>query len=816
MQHYKYNKIRSYVNELLNKNEFRSAYPLVKVYPLIKKINSGIYWNRFIEGIKYYCNCDNGLKKEDKIKQLMLIYKDLSDKQKILLQDFRSQENLYDINNFFQNEHIMLSDEQLETLLLNNINVLVTARAGSGKTRTIACRTIYALEKENIKPEEILILAFNKDAAQEIRSRIKKDFNYTKIYDNNIRTFHSLAYSVVLPQEKILCDYAETKIRSSFETFLTKNVLSIILNDEYYEKIYECFHNTDEIIDYEDYKRNRNNRQLYTLNGEKVKSNGEKYIADFLFEHGINYQYEKVLTQRTHKYSYNTPKYKLYRPDFTIYSNNKKYIIEHWGIDENDPDKIVPDFWNKTWDEYKQEMEWKRQIVRNREEILIETSICDLKNGRAVFESLLKTILEANDITCTKLSKKVLVEKFTKNMSKQINKKLITFIQKAKNYQKTPYEIERELKRQFKTLSLYARDFIKLANETYCLYEEKLKKTSNTDFPNLLYEAKEKIENGNYEIDLANGHIQDLSKIKLILVDEFQDFSKPFYGLIKAIQKCSPNVNLFCVGDDWQAINGFAGSNLKFYKRFDKYFGDVVYKQLILNYRSGSEIVEYGNLIMQNYGQGGKAANNLLKSEKYFIDISNTEYDNPVTKDSDDYKYIFENQNKNVKKSFYFSIASRYLKECVEKIQELYKENKNYTYLILTRENCIDSFINMETEFKNKLQNIICKCIDNYSEEDFERQFKIETIHKSKGAEADIVFLLNFGNKNIKMHPDSEIDLIFGRTKQDIIDEELRLYYVAVTRAKHKLYIINENIDNNNTILYNDELSQFCYSKIEI
>lgn len=804
------NNIIKDINELLNKNKFKS------VYPLIKKINSGIYWNKFIEGIKYYCNCKNGLKKEDKIRELMLIYKDLPDRQKVLLQDFRSQENFYDMKSFFQNKQIELSDEQLETLFPSNINVLVTARAGSGKTTTIACRAIYALEKEDIKPEEILILAFNKDAARVIRSRINK-FGNTQINDKNIRTFHSLAYSIVLPQENILIDNVEKTIQSNYEEFLKVHVLSKILDDDSYEKLYECFHNTDEIIDYEYYKENRNNRQLYSLNGDKVKSNGEKYIADFLFEHGIDYKYEEVLTQKDNKNYIGITEKKIYRPDFTIYLNNKTYIIEHWGIDENDPNKIVPKTWNKTWDKYKKEMEWKRRILSKRKEILIESSILDLKEGRKIFENTLKERLESNGIKCTKLPQEKLLEKFSKNMSKQINKKLINFIQKAKSYQKTPYEIEIELKRQFKNLSSYARDFIILANETYRLYEEELKKTSNTDFPNLLYEAKKKIENGNYEIDLENGHIQDLSKIKLILIDEFQDFSKPFYGMIKAIQNCNPKVKLFCVGDDWQAINGFAGSSLNFYKKFEKYFGCYLHKQLVLNHRSGSEIVEYGNLIMDGYdGLGGKAANNSIKSEKNFIDINITEYDNPVTKKSDDFKYIFENQNRNAAAVFYFSIASRYLKECVEKIKVLNKEEKNYTYLILTRENNLDSYVNIETEFQNQLQKVLCNWLEIYSKDEFKKQFKIETIHKSKGAEADIVFLLNFGDKNIKIHPDSEIDLIFGKTQQDIIDEELRLYYVAVTRAKKKLYIINENINNNNSKFCSSELERFFHSKIDI
>ena len=699
------------------------------------------------------------------------------------------------IKTYFEEKHnIMLNDEQAETLIATEKNTLVTARAGSGKTRTIACRAIYAIEKENIKPEEILILAFNKDAAKEIRKRIREDFGCLKIYDKNIRTFHSLAYSLVLPAETILLDNEETAIRSEFEKFLETNVLPY-LNEVDFKELYKCFYGAEAASEIsnnfkfeKDYKKYRSNKQLFTLNGEKVKSNGEKYIADFLFEHDIKYQYEKVLTQQDSK---------IYRPDFTIFFENKTYIIEHWGINEKDPNRKVPDYWSKTWDEYKEEMKWKRDILNKREEIIIETCIDDLIDGRKQFEVILKERLERVGVKCEKLSKEKRLEKFKNNRSKQINKKLIAFIQKAKNYQKTPDEIDIELQKKSKNLSFYARGFIHLANEVYKIYEKELKRTGMTDFPNLLFSAAKKIKQGNYKIFLDDNKIQDLRKLKLILIDEFQDFSKPFYGIIKAIQKCNPDVKLFCVGDDWQAINGFAGSNLKFFRNYKKYFGDYVEKKLLLNYRSGLEIVNYGNQIMKRYygkencGPIGKAVNDSQESERDFIYINKTKYDNPITKKSDDYKYIFANQNQNSKEVFYFSIASRYLKECINKITKD-MENKNFTYLILAREKQLDSFVNLEHEFKEKLREILVKC-NKFSKEEFEKKFKVETIHKSKGAEADVVFLLNFEYENMKIHPDSEIDLIFGRTQQDIIDEEVKLYYVAVTRAKQKLYIINEN-----------------------
>lgn len=385
------------------------------------------------------------------------------------------------IKTYFEEKHnIMLNDEQAETLIATEKNTLVTARAGSGKTRTIACRAIYAIEKENIKPEEILILAFNKDAAKEIRKRIREDFGCLKIYDKNIRTFHSLAYSLVLPAEAILLDNEETAIRSEFEKFLETNVLPY-LNEVDFKELYKCFYGAEAASEIsnnfkfeKDYKKYRSNKQLFTLNGEKVKSNGEKYIADFLFEHDIKYQYEKVLTQQDSK---------IYRPDFTIFFENKTYIIEHWGINEKDPNRKVPDYWSKTWDEYKEEMKWKCDILNKREEIIIETCIDDLIDGRKQFEVILKERLERVGIKCEKLSKEKRLEKFKNNRSKQINKKLIAFIQKAKNYQKTPDEIDIELQKKSKNLSFYARGFIHLANEVYKIYEKELKRTGMTDFP---------------------------------------------------------------------------------------------------------------------------------------------------------------------------------------------------------------------------------------------------------------------------------------------------------------------------------------------
>ena len=57
-----------------------------------------------------------------------------------------------------------------------------------------------------------------------------------------------------------------------------------------------------------------------------------------------------------------------------------------------------------------------------------------------------------------------------------------------------------------------------------------------------------------------------------ILIDEFQDISAQRYDLIQSLMSKNPNCKLFCVGDDWQSIMGFSGSNLDYFINFKDYF----------------------------------------------------------------------------------------------------------------------------------------------------------------------------------------------------------------------------------------------------
>jgi DNA helicase-4 len=230
-------------------------------------------------------------------------------------------------------------------------------------------------------------MAFNSTAADEIRNRIRQKFKQANF--ENARTFHSLASNSCNLKKIFYMTTKEDVSTRKMTLFIQQLMKPEIKNPVFIEKMYEFFRKEKREIEragftldddsYFDYRRNM---LQVALGGEKVKSKGEKIIADYLFEHDISYKYEKVWLWGS----------QIYRPDFSIYDQQSDFVIEHWGIDEFDPKKSVPKEWDQTWDEYYAEMQAKRSFWAGKEEpaILIETSIRDLYGGREVFEKILE------------------------------------------------------------------------------------------------------------------------------------------------------------------------------------------------------------------------------------------------------------------------------------------------------------------------------------------------------------------------------------------------------------------------------------------
>jgi len=359
----------------------------------------------------------------------------------------------------------------------------------------------------------------------------------------------------------------------------------------------------------------------------------------------------------------------------------------------------------------------------------------------------------------------------------QLFNQMTQFITRAKKQLSSPADIQKLAERQSSNLGERSINFIKIVRRVYERYQNALKEENKIDFDDLLVKAINKIKqtNGHCKLEIFNKEIE-IKDIKYILVDEYQDFSLLFYKLIDAIKIVNPKISIFCVGDDWQAINGFAGSDLEYFTNFEKYFIDSRKVSLLTNHRSFANIVKHSNLVMLGLGDGGVPEKNKSQGEVYLCSIPYVEWRNQE-KNTDEYnkdetfrdraKLLKCWQNREME-------VSRYLKM----IDTIVNENKNKEICFLFRTN--DFYGAKIEKFKKETKawypgnKIICS-----------------TAHSYKGKESEIVIIVDANRKNYpKIHSDNELMEILGVTLPKVIEEERHLFYVAITRAKERLYML--------------------------
>ena len=147
------------------------------------------------------------------------------------------------------------------------------------------------------------------------------------------------------------------------------------------------------------------------------------------------------------------------------------------------------------------------------------------------------------------------------------------------------------------------RLFLDVVASIYSGYLQQLASAEQEDFDGLIWRAVDCLNSGEGRFVRDRGRERgDVRNLRFVLVDEFQDFSEMFNALAGGIRSLSPSAEFFCVGDDWQAINGFAGSDLKFFTDFQRYFRNTTALDVRTNYRSPRDVVEVGNALMTGRG----------------------------------------------------------------------------------------------------------------------------------------------------------------------------------------------------------------------
>lgn len=649
-----------------------------------------------------------------------------------------------------------LNDQQREAVVSDHKRLLVLAGAGSGKTKTLLQKLIYLIEEKGVSPSSILAITFTKNAANEMIDRLimsadhsnayaclvdnkhlkkadkdRERYNYQKkikwIDGLTVRTFHSFCYST-------LRNYGVNEFDNRFKLIGEGKVKE---EDEMYkyaapETVFEVMHKLlidqcgdvdylirlkryilDYIIDKihlarQDQYIQKNGKYFTTLDGTKVRSKSEQFIADWFYRHNITYEYEPLLNVIDF----------VFHPDFFIPQAN--LYIEH--VSE------------------------KSYATRDKEEQFQKGNLLLVKT----FESMTKDSALFNH-TLDKIVKNRLPQNYHETAR-------LTFKEEFRGYQEDVKDFVRLLLRVTDMMKVEnmnmdevlasarqdqherVREFYELAIPVIKQYQDYCIDKSYLDFNDMISRSISLFQN---QQDIAN---KFKSRYQYILVDEFQDVNNLQVDLIKLL--LTPSTQLFCVGDDWQSIYGFRGSNVSYIVEFERHFENAAVIKLNLNYRSTQNIVG--------------ASNEVIKHNKFKVD-----------------KEIHASKHSEHKIVVYAANDEKEgLEFCVNTVRELQEEGLGSEDIL---------FLYRRSKMYHPYYN-------RFREEGLRVQGK--TIHAAKGLEAKVVFIVGLtegygGFPDIWM--EDRIFQVVKKANHDLLlEEERRLFYVAITRAKDKLFLITE------------------------
>lgn len=650
-----------------------------------------------------------------------------------------------------------LDPQQRESIVKLEDNCLVIASAGSGKTSTMMGKINYLTQKRNIDPDQILTITYTRKAAEELSSRLNN--RYLRCL-----TFHALALDIIGKAT------GEKPTIASNELFL--NVFYTMLKQEDFmaailRYVEELQNGMMDAFDYETASEFFTDRKKYGIqslyadaDGKIVftKSEEEKKICTYLTRLGVRWKYEEAYPIKTLDSDY-----RQYKPDFTILyqdkeGNEKKIYLEHFAINEKGE---VPKWfgdgkiggWNQANKEYNQSIVWKKGLHKDNGTTLIYTTSDDFHKGK--IQNKLKWFLEHAGVPLKERGEEELYSLCVAR-NKSLEKSIMNmcqgfvFLMKA-NGRSIEWALDKA--RQSERDTEVIRRLMKPISEAY---ENELKKRREIDFTDAILMATQICEKGKWR------------SYEYILVDEFQDISIDRYRFLQAlrgngqkefkeIENNIKTARLYCVGDDWQSIYRFSGSDMSLFSQFSEYFGYTEECRIETTYRFNQPLIDISSMFVQKnpIQKKKKVKPFALKENDSSTEISQIGYtdENAYEKLCDEMKKIPEDAP--------VYIIGRYTYD----VNTLGKEHVRYD---MTRQ---------------KITVIVGNRIVPFL-----------TIHASKGLEADYVFMLNCNSGNYgfpsQISDDPVLEYVLSKADDYEYSEERRVFYVGITRAKKKTVLM--------------------------
>ena len=775
-------KLRVFMDTLFNcthyvaKSEYRNAIPEYK-----KAVD---YFNVLIISgmLDNFCRQNRLDKKEiEETCRLYGSFETLIDEQNERFIQLKMIEDKDYLDNILKpcDPNIKLDVDQRKVVLTDEDYCLVVAGAGAGKTTTVAAKVKYLVEKQHVDPKQILVVSFTNKAVGELKQRIVGELHI----ECPIATFHSTGNAILHKQNPDKLNIVDSSklyyvIQDYFRGSILKNESTVnnlvLFFASYFDAPYEgsdlnaFFNNLAKSnfstmrSEFDDFQRqviDSRTKKSVTIQSEVMRSNQEVEIANFLYLNNLDYEYEPL-----YKYDILYAR-KPYTPDFIVTQGDRSAYIEHFGITEDGQNNRYS---QDQLDSYKKAIRDKILLHRQHGTTLIYT-FSSYNDGRSITEHL-KESLEKNGFILSPRSNQEIMEKLVTSEENRYIRKLVNLIVRFITNFKTNGYTEEEFNRMYhSTQNVRTRLFLDICNDCYLEYQKYLKKNNAVDFQDMINESARLLR------EVAE--MKQKLDFKYIIVDEYQDISRQRFDLVTELHNVT-DAKIIAVGDDWQSIYAFSGSDITLFTKFAEKMGYAKLLKIVRTYRNSQEVIDIaGSFIQQNPSQIQKDL------------ISNKHIEDPVIIYT--YDSTRKDRNGDNRSGVNYAIAHAIEVALEQIIQFNNAEGKpiNSPILLLGRFGFDGDRLERSGLFEyisrgNKIRSVKYPQLD----------ITFMTAHASKGLGYDNVIVINGRNETYGFPSKIEDDpvLSFVIKGDDSIDyaEERRLFYVAMTRTKNRVFFI--------------------------
>lgn len=674
---------------------------------------------------------------------------------------------------------INLDENQRDAVVVDEDYCLIIAGAGAGKTTTVAAKVKYLADRKGIKPEQILVISFTNKAVNELKERINDSLNIPC----PITTFHSTGNAIIRKTREeplnivdsarlyfVLMDYFRDEILKNQD--MVDNIIMFFasyLNSAETEQDLKTFFRAvatgrystlkSDLGEYIEKLTNKKTNRQITITNELLRSMEEVKIANFLYLNNIDYEYEAI-----YPYSLKDAR-KPYTPDFTIKQEDKVVYIEHFGITESGKsNKYSPE----DLEIYKRVIREKVKLHKEHKTDLIYT-FSQYNDKRDVLVHLEEKLIERGFLLKPRSRNEVLkklVEAEQSNYIRRLLALIERFIHNFKTrgfgYEKFDFWIDTAKNERNKL-------FLRICRVCYLEYQKHLEKNNSVDFEDMI--------NNSAKILKEAKEIKEELDFKYVIVDEYQDISMQRYDLTKALSEVT-GAKIVAVGDDWQSIYAFSGSEISLFVRFAETLGYAEELKIVNTYRNAQEVIDIaGTFIQKNQEQIQKRL------------ISPKTIEDPVIIYTYDGTKKYGEQSRRSGAGYNLAAATeRAIEDIIEFSKKEGKKNPG-SILLLGRYGFDGDSLERSGLFQYIVRGQKVRSV-KYPKLDI----TFMTVHSSKGLGYDNVIVVNGRNETYgfpsKIEDDPVLKYVVTFDYSYEQAEERRLFYVAMTRTKNRVFFI--------------------------